>query len=138
MRERVGAALQRERIAVRNPHFGWNTLGTAVQRRLDGALERRRPCDLHGRGGGSRWGWQYQRRPFVHHHHDVSLRAQQPAGAIGGYFKAASGSEMQFAKGRFVAVIFCYTPYGDGVSAECDGPVRLLAERWYAQLPSEG
>ncbi len=41
--------------------------------------------------------------------------------------------ELQFAAGRFVGDLSCWAPYGTTTSA-CEGPVRQLAEAWYAEL----
>ena len=42
--------------------------------------------------------------------------------------------ELRFAVGRYVGDVFCYAPFVTNPSAECEGVVRRLAERWYAQL----
>ena len=42
--------------------------------------------------------------------------------------------ELRFAVGRFVGDVFCYAPFVTNPSAECEGAVRRLAERWYSQL----
>jgi hypothetical protein len=42
--------------------------------------------------------------------------------------------ELRFATGRYVADVFCYAPFVQNPSADCEAVVRTLAERWYAQL----
>jgi hypothetical protein len=42
--------------------------------------------------------------------------------------------ELRFATGRYVADVFCYAPFIQDPSTTCEGVVRTLAERWYAQL----
>ncbi len=41
---------------------------------------------------------------------------------------------LRFATGVFVGDVSCYAPYGE-TSAACEGPVRQLAEAWFAALP---
>lgn len=41
--------------------------------------------------------------------------------------------ELQFAAGAYVADVSCFAPYGE-TSAACEGPVRQLAEAWFAAL----
>jgi hypothetical protein len=42
--------------------------------------------------------------------------------------------ELRFATGRYVADVFCYTPFIQDPSTDCEDVVRTLAERWYSQL----
>jgi hypothetical protein len=42
--------------------------------------------------------------------------------------------ELRFAAGRYVADVFCYAPFIQNPSTDCEAVVRTLAERWYAQL----
>jgi hypothetical protein len=42
--------------------------------------------------------------------------------------------ELRFATGRYVADVFCYAPFIQSPSTDCEHVVRTLAERWYAQL----
>lgn len=56
-------------------------------------------------------------------------------GPRAGFTQGEFGLELQFAKGRYVADVFCYAPF-DATSAEtCEAPTRALAEQWYALLP---
>lgn len=41
--------------------------------------------------------------------------------------------ELQFATGRFVLDVSCFAPFGR-TSTACEGPVRQLAEAWYAAM----
>jgi hypothetical protein len=42
--------------------------------------------------------------------------------------------ELRFATGRYVADVFCYTPFIQDPSTDCEDVVRTLAERWYSHL----
>jgi hypothetical protein len=42
--------------------------------------------------------------------------------------------ELRFAAGRYVGDVFCYAPFVQQPSPACEGAVRTLASRWYAQL----
>jgi len=42
--------------------------------------------------------------------------------------------ELQFVAGRYVADVFCWSPYVSTASPQCEGATRTLAESWYAQL----
>jgi hypothetical protein len=42
--------------------------------------------------------------------------------------------ELRFVAGRYVGDVFCYAPFVQNPSTQCEGVVRTLAERWYAQL----
>ncbi len=42
--------------------------------------------------------------------------------------------ELRFATGRYVADVFCYAPFIQNPSTDCEDVVRTLAERWYVQL----
>ena len=42
--------------------------------------------------------------------------------------------ELRFATGRYVADVFCYAPFIQDPSTNCENVVRTLAERWYTQL----
>lgn len=43
--------------------------------------------------------------------------------------------EFQFPKGRVVGDVSCFAPFGT-TSPACEAPVRRLAERWFAALPT--
>jgi hypothetical protein len=42
--------------------------------------------------------------------------------------------ELQFVAGRYVADVFCWSPFVATASPACEAAVRTLGERWYAQL----
>lgn len=42
--------------------------------------------------------------------------------------------ELQFAQGRYVGDVACFTPYSQKVARACETLTRLVAERWYAAL----
>jgi hypothetical protein len=42
--------------------------------------------------------------------------------------------ELRFATGRYVADVFCYAPFVQSPSTQCEDVVRTLAEHWYEQL----
>jgi hypothetical protein len=42
--------------------------------------------------------------------------------------------ELQFVAGRYVADVFCWSPFVATASPQCEAATRTLAERWYAQL----
>ncbi len=42
--------------------------------------------------------------------------------------------ELRFATGRYVGDVFCYAPFIQDPSTDCEGAVRTLAQQWYAQL----
>jgi len=42
--------------------------------------------------------------------------------------------ELQFVAGRYVADVFCWSPFVATASPPCEAATRTLAERWYAQL----
>ena len=46
--------------------------------------------------------------------------------------------ELQFVAGRYVADVFCWSPFVATASQDCESAVRTLAERWYAQLRHGG
>ena len=50
------------------------------------------------------------------------------------YRHARDNYELRFATGRYVADVFCYAPFIQSPSTDCEDIVRTLAERWYAQL----
>jgi hypothetical protein len=55
-------------------------------------------------------------------------------GTRSAYRQGRDNFELRFAVGRYVGDVFCYAPFVTNPSAACEGAVRSLAERWYAQL----
>jgi hypothetical protein len=55
-------------------------------------------------------------------------------GAHSAFRQGRANYELRFAVGRYVGDVFCYAPFVTNPSAACEGAVRKLAERWYAQL----
>jgi hypothetical protein len=55
-------------------------------------------------------------------------------GAHAAYRHVRDNYELRFVAGRFVADVFCYAPFVQSPSADCEAAVRTTAERWFAQL----
>ncbi len=56
-------------------------------------------------------------------------------GSLSAFTDYGDAYELQFARGSYVADVFCSAPFSETTPA-CEEPVRALAELWYTHLPA--